>query len=117
MTQLKTKNLKTQMCHEFSKIFELCNEVLEKAHQPSLIKATLETLLKFLNWIPLGYIFETNIIDNLWARVIYIYIFGDIYFFLIFVHIKYFFYNTFKFFLSFFFFFFFSFVSLLNFIL
>ncbi|RGB35595.1 CRM1 C terminal-domain-containing protein [Rhizophagus diaphanus] len=68
MTQLKTKNLKTQMCHEFSKIFELCNEVLEKAHQPSLIKATLETLLKFLNWIPLGYIFETNIIENLRNR-------------------------------------------------
>ncbi|CAI2165301.1 1535_t:CDS:10 [Funneliformis geosporum] len=68
MTQLKTKNLKTQMCHEFSKIFELCNEVLEKAHQPSLIKATLETLLKFLNWIPLGYIFETNIIENLRTR-------------------------------------------------
>ncbi|CAG8749182.1 22685_t:CDS:10 [Gigaspora margarita] len=69
MTQLKTKNLKTQMCHEFSKIFELCNEVLERAHQPSLIKATLETLLRFLNWIPLGYIFETNIIENLRTRV------------------------------------------------
>ncbi|CAG8578666.1 1451_t:CDS:10, partial [Acaulospora morrowiae] len=68
MTQLKTKNLKTQMCHEFSKIFELCNEVLEKAHQPSLIKATLETLLRFLNWIPLGYIFETNVIENLRNR-------------------------------------------------
>ncbi|RIB27651.1 CRM1 C terminal-domain-containing protein [Gigaspora rosea] len=68
MTQLKTKNLKTQMCHEFSKIFELCNEVLERAHQPSLIKATLETLLRFLNWIPLGYIFETNIIENLRTR-------------------------------------------------
>ncbi|KAG9304016.1 hypothetical protein G9A89_005926 [Geosiphon pyriformis] len=68
MTQLKTKNLKTQMCQEFGKIFELCNEVLEKAQQPSLIKATLETLLRFLNWIPLGYIFETTIIDSLRSR-------------------------------------------------
>ena len=69
MTQDKTTNLKTQMCNEFSRVFELCNEVLEKAQQPSLIRATLETLLRFLNWIPLGYIFETNIIENLRTRV------------------------------------------------
>jgi exportin-1 len=69
MTQAKTKALKDQMCGEFSEIFELCSEVLGKAQKPSLIKATLETLLRFLNWIPLGYIFETNIIDNLVTRV------------------------------------------------
>lgn len=69
MTQAKTKALKDQMCGEFSEIFELCSEVLGKAQKPSLIKATLETLLRFLNWIPLGYIFETNIIDNLVSRV------------------------------------------------
>ncbi|OLL22893.1 Exportin-1 [Neolecta irregularis DAH-3] len=68
MTQSKTKNLKNQMCGEFSEIFQLCSEVLEKAQKPSLIKATLETLLRFLNWIPLGYIFETNIIENLRNR-------------------------------------------------
>ena len=69
MTQAKTKNLKNQMCGEFSEIFQLCSEVLEKAQKASLIKATLETLLRFLNWIPLGFIFETNIIDNLVTRV------------------------------------------------
>jgi exportin-1 len=69
MTQAKTKNLKNQMCGEFSEIFNLCTEVLEKANKPSLIKATLETLLRFLNWIPLGFIFETNLIDNLITRV------------------------------------------------
>ncbi|KAF9918887.1 Karyopherin transporter [Lobosporangium transversale] len=68
MTQTKTKNLKNSMCGEFSEIFQLCSEVLEKANKPSLIKATLETLLRFLNWIPLGYIFETNIVENLRAR-------------------------------------------------
>ncbi|TIB03312.1 hypothetical protein E3P96_01932 [Wallemia ichthyophaga] len=68
MTQAKTKALKNSMCGEFSEIFQLCSEVLEKAVKPSLIKATLETLLKFLNWIPLGYIFETNIIDMLISR-------------------------------------------------
>lgn len=69
MTQAKTKHLKNQMSGEFSEIFQLCSEVLEKAQKASLIKATLETLLRFLNWIPLGFIFETNIIDNLVTRV------------------------------------------------
>ncbi|KAJ3507261.1 hypothetical protein NLJ89_g6405 [Agrocybe chaxingu] len=68
MTQAKVKNLKNQMCGEFSEIFKLCSEVLEEAQKVSLIKATLETLLRFLNWIPLGYIFETTIIDLLLNR-------------------------------------------------
>ncbi|CAO3568485.1 unnamed protein product [Mortierella alpina] len=68
MTQVKTKNLKNSMCGEFSEIFQLCSEVLEKANKPSLIKATLNTLLRFLNWIPLGYIFETSLVENLRTR-------------------------------------------------
>ncbi|KXN82603.1 Exportin-1 [Leucoagaricus sp. SymC.cos] len=68
MTQTKIRSLKNQMCGEFSEIFKLCSEVLEEANKTSLIKATLETLLRFLNWIPLGYIFETRIIDLLLTR-------------------------------------------------
>jgi exportin-1 len=59
MTSTKTKQLKQSMCDEFTSIYNLCSEILRTADQPSLIKATLETLLRFLNWIPLGYIFET----------------------------------------------------------
>ncbi|KAI0041543.1 hypothetical protein FA95DRAFT_1683146 [Auriscalpium vulgare] len=68
MTQTKIKNLKNQMCGEFSEIFKLCTEILEEATKASLIKASLETLLRFLNWIPLGYIFETTIVDVLMTR-------------------------------------------------
>lgn len=68
MTQAKIKNLKETMCQEFSSIFQLCSEVLQMAEQPSLVRATLETLLRFLNWIPLGYIFETPIIETLRTR-------------------------------------------------
>ncbi|KAG7004814.1 exportin [Physcia stellaris] len=68
MTSTKTKNLKQQMCQEFSAVFSLCSEVLNTANQESLIRATLETLLRFLNWIPLGYVFETPIIDTLRTR-------------------------------------------------
>lgn len=56
-------------CQEFADVFSLCVEVLEKADKASLIKATLEAMLRFLNWIPLGYIFETPVIDNLISRV------------------------------------------------
>lgn len=31
----------------------------------NFVHATLETLLRFLNWIPLGYIFETKLISTL----------------------------------------------------
>ena len=68
MTSAKTKNMKSTMCQEFSSIFQLCSEVLNTANQSSLIKATLETLLRFLNWIPLGFIFETPIIETLRTR-------------------------------------------------
>ena len=33
MTQAKAKNLKNQMCGEFSDIYQLCNEILEKAEK------------------------------------------------------------------------------------
>ena len=69
MTQAKIKNLKNQLGDEFSEIFKLCSEILEEAQKTTLIRATLETLLRFLNWIPLGYIFETSIIDLLLTRV------------------------------------------------
>jgi exportin-1 len=68
MTSTKTRNLKTTMCAEFSQIFQLCQEILNTATQPSLVKATLETLLRFCNWIPLGYIFETPLIETLRTR-------------------------------------------------
>ncbi|KAI9485410.1 MAG: nuclear export factor CRM1 [Benjaminiella poitrasii] len=68
MTQIKASTLKTQMKQEFAQIYDLCREVLDKAVKPSLIKATLETLLRFVHWIPTGYIFETDLIETLRAK-------------------------------------------------
>ncbi|KAJ1985367.1 Karyopherin transporter [Dimargaris verticillata] len=68
MTQDKTNKLQQQMWTEAAEVFHLCREVLELATKPSLIKATLETLLRFLVWLPFGYIFETNVIDTLCNR-------------------------------------------------
>uniref|UniRef100_A0A2K5SFU2 Exportin-1 n=1 Tax=Cebus imitator TaxID=2715852 RepID=A0A2K5SFU2_CEBIM len=65
ITQVKSKHLKDSMCNEFSQIFQLCQFVMENSQNAPLVHATLETLLRFLNWIPLGYIFETKLISTL----------------------------------------------------
>lgn len=48
MTTAKTKNLKNSMCGQFGEVYELCHMVLGTATKASLIKATLDTLLRFL---------------------------------------------------------------------
>jgi len=65
MTQTKAKHLKDTMCSQFSEVFQLCEFVLDNSQNPPLVGVTLETLLRFLNWIPLGYIFETKLISTL----------------------------------------------------
>jgi exportin-1 len=65
MTQTKAKHLKDTMCSQFSEVFQLCQFVLDNSQNAPLVGSTLETLLRFLNWIPLGYIFETKLINTL----------------------------------------------------
>eukprot|EP00128_Syssomonas_multiformis_P018214 Colp12_sorted_trinity150504_noHs@7574 len=65
MTQAKARHLKDTMCNEFSEIFGLCLFVLENSQQPDLLVVTLDTMLRFLSWIPLGYVFETKIVETL----------------------------------------------------
>ena len=65
MTQTKAKHLKDSMCSQFSEVFTLCQYVMDNSNNAALVGATLDTLLKFLNWIPLGYIFETKLIQTL----------------------------------------------------
>merc|ERR1719492_740599 len=70
MTQTKAKHLKDTMCSQFSDVFSLCQYVMDNSNNAALVGATLETLLKFLNWIPLGYIFETKLIQTLILKFI-----------------------------------------------
>lgn len=57
------------MCQQFREVFSLCQFVLEDSRNEKLISCTLETLLRFFNWIPLGYIFETGLINALVFKV------------------------------------------------
>jgi exportin-1 len=68
MTNAKINELKQSFNKEFSLIYELCEFILTKAQKVSLISSTLQTLLRFLNWIPLGYIFETQLIPLLTTK-------------------------------------------------
>ncbi|GMM30431.1 exportin [Martiniozyma asiatica (nom. inval.)] len=68
MTQAKAKQLKLSMANEFQQILQLCYEVLDKATKPSLILATLKSLLRYIPWIPLGYIFETSLLPMLASK-------------------------------------------------
>ncbi|GJS17219.1 protein exportin 1A [Tanacetum coccineum] len=65
MTQQKIKELKESLNSEFQLIHELCLYVLQASQRAELIRATLATLHAFLSWIPLGYIFESPLLEIL----------------------------------------------------
>lgn len=65
MVTEKVKRMKESLNGEFSQIFHLCEFVLEHSKQTSLLRVTLQTLQRFLTWIPLGFIFQTKLIDVL----------------------------------------------------
>lgn len=65
----QAKQLKEIMTNDFATIFELCVWVLQTATtqaqtiKPSLVRACLKTFQAFMSWIPLAYIFETNLVE------------------------------------------------------
>ncbi|XGW05720.1 hypothetical protein V3C99_016238 [Haemonchus contortus] len=61
LTQAKEQHLKQQFCGQFQEVFTLCITILEKCPANSIVEATLKTLHRFLSWIPVGYVFETDI--------------------------------------------------------
>jgi exportin-1 len=68
MVSSKIAKMKETMNTEFAKIFELCLFVLNAAEQVSsvsLLQVTLQTLERFCVWIPLGFLFETELIQLL----------------------------------------------------
>ena len=64
------------MLTEFSSIFELCQFVINEAiRNPESIKQTLirqclKTLQAFLSWIPLGYVFQTELVEQVLRNLI-----------------------------------------------
>lgn len=65
MTSEKARLMKASMNEEFTLVFQLCEFILGASTRASLINATLITLQRFISWIPLGYVFETNLMSTL----------------------------------------------------
>jgi len=65
MTRAKISKLKESLVKDFAPIYNLCEFVLTNSKTPSLLKATLEALHRFLSWIPEGYIFGTELVTGL----------------------------------------------------
>ncbi|CCE61572.1 hypothetical protein TPHA_0A04970 [Tetrapisispora phaffii CBS 4417] len=70
MTQAHALHLKKSMSKEFEQIFKLCYQVLEHGSSTSLIVAALESLLRYLHWIPYTYIYDTNLLELLSTKFI-----------------------------------------------
>lgn len=68
LTQAKAKSLRLSMRAEFEEIFKLCYEVLDKTTKSSLIISTLNALLKYIPWIPVNYIFQTDLLKILTGK-------------------------------------------------
>ena len=68
MVTEKAKTMKESLNAEFTAIYQLSEYILEKSNRPSLLVVTLQTLQRFLTWIPLGFIFQTPLIEVLLNR-------------------------------------------------
>ena len=65
LTTAKTRELKSSFNEQFAQVHQLCLAVLNGGAARELVRATLATLNAFLSWVPLGYIFESNVVDVL----------------------------------------------------
>jgi len=65
MTERKKSEMKKNLNSQFTMIFQLCEYVLGNSNDQLLVTITLQTLQKFLHWIPIGYIFKTKLLETL----------------------------------------------------
>jgi len=69
MVSQKVIKLKSSLTEQFASIFDLCLFIFKNhagtpgSVKPSLLSTTLKTLSQFLSWIPLGYVFQTELVD------------------------------------------------------
>ena len=68
MTAAKAEALKSGLKDQFQMVFELCEFILQASQRVSLVVATLETLQRFVTWVPDRFIFETALLPTLCSR-------------------------------------------------
>ena len=76
MTSSKIALLKARFAKEFESIYQVCDYVLKGYLENSdkvklsLLRSCLETLRAFLGWMPLVYVFLTDLIENILVKLI-----------------------------------------------
>lgn len=65
----KIQKLKNQMVNEFESVFTFCKRVLTASTSLNLTIATLETLLKFIGWIPVQFVYQNDLVAILESNV------------------------------------------------
>ena len=74
LTSAKTRDLKASLNTQFGEVHSLCMFALSAggadaaaaaAAQPALVRATLDTLHAYLSWVPLAYVFESDVVAAL----------------------------------------------------
>lgn len=65
LTHARKLEIQQQFNQEFGNVFSLCQQVLSSKTDPGLINMTLSTLLRFLKWIPLAYVFASDLLEVL----------------------------------------------------
>lgn len=65
MTQEKKRMIQQNFNKEFGNIFMFFHSVLNSSTNQDLIASSLRTLLRFLKWVPVFYVFENNLIELL----------------------------------------------------
>ncbi len=69
LTAAKAEALRGSLTTQLAGIFELFDFVLQAAARPSLLNATLQTLQRYVTWIPDSYVFETRLLETLILKV------------------------------------------------
>jgi exportin-1 len=68
ITSAKADSLRNSLSNEFKLIFDLFEFALSASMKQSLINSTLQTLQRYVTWIPDKYIFETRLLEHLCIR-------------------------------------------------
>lgn len=69
MTAEKAKVLKESFSSQFESVFRLCLTIITTPQEKQLLTATLNTLLRFLSWLPTGYLMlDTPLVATLGTR-------------------------------------------------
>lgn len=65
LTQARKHSLRKSLTVEFEKIFKFCMDLLSTSNDKILQMNTIETILRYINWLPFQFIFDSQLLHLL----------------------------------------------------